>query len=216
MKLRRAALALVAATVAGSAAEAHPHVFVDARAEIVFDGDGRIAALRNIWQFDEAFTAFAVQGLDANNDGKLSDDELAPLAKVNIDSLKEYDFFTWLTAGKESFKFVTPTEYWLEFHGGRLTLFYTLPLETPAQVGPKTTIEVFDPDYFVAFTFPKQGAVGLDGAPPGCSAAYKPPGELDDKTMAVLSAIPADRPDLPPDLQQAASVLANLILVSCS
>lgn len=41
----------------------------------------------------------------------LTDDELAPLAKVNIDSLKEYDFFTWLTVDKTSFKLVTPTEY---------------------------------------------------------------------------------------------------------
>lgn len=216
MKLRRAALALIAATVAGSAAEAHPHVFVDAKAEIVFDGEGRIAALRNIWQFDEAFTAFAVQGLDADNDGKLTDDELKPLAKVNIDSLKEFDFFTWLTVGGTSFKFVTPTEYWLEFHGSRLTLFYTLPLETPAKVGPKTTIEVFDPEYFVAFTFIKKDPVRLDGAPAGCSAVYKPPGELDAATMAVIGSIPVDQPDLPADLQAAASVLANLILVTCA
>ena len=63
-----------------------------------------MTAVRNIWQFDEAFTAFAIQGLDADNDGKLSDDELAPLAKVNVDSLREYAFFTWLTAGEEDLR----------------------------------------------------------------------------------------------------------------
>ncbi len=129
--IRRAALALaglISMAAAGPAA-AHPHVFVDARAEIVFDKAGEVTAVRHIWQFDEAFTAFAIQGLDANNDGKLSDDELAPLAKVNVDSLKEYEFFTWLRLGGKKFPFVPPSEYWLEFHGGRLTLFYALAAE---------------------------------------------------------------------------------------
>lgn len=206
-----AAFLFAAATVA----EAHPHVFVDARAEIVFDSAGQIEAIRNIWQFDQAFTAFAVQGLDADNDGKLSDDELVPLAKVNIDSLKEFGFFTWMTVGGAKADFVEPTEYWLEFHGGRLTLFFTLPLTAPA-AGKAAQIEVFDPEYFVAFTFPKEAPVTLDKAPPGCQATYKPPGELDSKTMALLNSIPVDQPDLPADLQQAASVLSNLILVRCS
>ena len=164
---------LVAAT--SGPALAHPHVFVDARAEIVFDKAGEVTAIRHIWQFDEAFTAFAIQGLDADNDGKLSDAELAPLAKVNVDSLKEYGFFTWLRQGRKSFRFVPPTEYWLEFHGGRLTLFYTLPLKTPVAIHGKATLEVFDPEYFVAFTFPKKKAVTLSDAPPGCTAEYHPP-----------------------------------------
>jgi ABC-type uncharacterized transport system substrate-binding protein len=214
---RRAAYVLAAAwpLVASMPASAHPHVFVDARAEIVFDPAGEITAVRHIWQFDEAFTAFAIQGLDANGDGKLSDDELAPLAKVNVDSLKEYDFFTWLREGKKKFPFVPPTEYWLEFHGGRLTLFYTLPLKAPVKIKGKATLEVFDPEYFVAFAFPKNKPVTLDGAPAGCAAAYHPPQELTAQTMAQLAAIPVDQHDLPPELQDAAAGLANLITIDC-
>ncbi len=205
---------LLAVAMAGPAL-AHPHVFVDARAEIVFDKAGEVTAVRHIWQFDEAFTAFAIQGLDANNDGKLSDAELAPLAKVNVDSLKEYAFFTWLRQGKKTFRFVPPTEYWLEFHGGRLTLFYTLPLKTPVAIHGKATLEVFDPEYFVAFTFPEHKPVTLTNAPPGCEAAYHPPQMLDAKTMAELSSIPVDQHDLPPELQDAAAGLANLISLQC-
>jgi ABC-type uncharacterized transport system substrate-binding protein len=197
------------------AAAAHPHIFIDAHAEIVFDGSGKITAIRDIWQFDEAFTAFAVQGLDANDDGKLSDAELEPLAKVNIESLKEYDFFTWLSVGKQDFEFVTPTEYWLEFYGGKLTLFFTLPLKAPVAVGPQTTLEIFDPEYFVAFTFAGDNPIKLDGAPAGCTALYRPPAALDASTMAELSAIPADQHDLPPELENAASDLANLIRIEC-
>jgi ABC-type uncharacterized transport system substrate-binding protein len=207
-------IALAGVALISAPAAAHPHVFVDARAEIVFDAAGKISAIRNIWQFDEAFTAYAVQGLDADGDNKLTDAELKPLAKVNVDSLSEFEFFTYLSIGDTGEKFVPPTEYWLEFHGGRLTLFYTLPLKTPVTPGPNTMLEVFDPEYFVAFTFAAD-PVTMDNPPPGCKAVYHPPQELDDKTMAILGSIPADQPDLPPDLQQAASVLANTITVEC-
>lgn len=196
-------------------ASAHPHVFVSAKEEIVFDSEGRMTAVRHIWQFDEAFTAFAVQGLDANNDGKLSDEELQPLAKVNVDSLKDYNYFTNLKADGKHVPMSLPSEYWLDFHSGRLTLFYTLPIRTPVLPGKQTTLEVFDPEYFVAFDFIKDAAITLTGAPAGCKAEYRPPHELDDKTMSMLAAIPADQHDLPQDLADAASSLASLIVVSC-
>ncbi len=206
----------VAFLLAGTAgANAHPHVLVDARAEIVFDPSGKMTAVRNIWQFDEAFTAFAVQGLDTNDDGELSDAELEPLAKVNVESLQEYDFFTFLTVGGKNISFRPPEEYFLQFYSGRLTLFYTLPLKTPVAAGKGTTLEVFDPEYFVAFNFVEDTPIALVDAPAGCDATYQPPHELDAQTMAVLSAIPADQHDLPPALQDAAAGLASLIRVAC-
>lgn len=213
-RLGLAGLALGGMLLPG-AALAHPHVFVDAKSEIVFDEYGRIASVRAIWQFDEAFTAFAVQGLDANNDGKLDDSELAPLAKVNVDSLKEYDYFTWLTIDGVEVKLKPPEEYFLQFHGGRLTLFFTLPVADPAPVKGETRLEVYDPEYFVAFSFVEDRPIALDHAPRGCAAVYHPPRELDASSAAVLAAIPADQRDLPPDLAQLTNGLANVVTISC-
>ena len=51
------------------------------------------------WRFDEGFSAYALQGLDTDRDGKYSADELAPLARENVELLKDFDFFTSLSVG---------------------------------------------------------------------------------------------------------------------
>jgi ABC-type uncharacterized transport system substrate-binding protein len=214
--VRAFAFAALALPLTGGIAAAHPHVFVDAKAELVFNPQGEITAVRHIWQFDPEFTAMATLNLDANNDGKLDEKELEPLAKTNMDSLKEYDFFTYLLVGRKKEAFAAPTEYWLDFHNQQLTLFYTLPLKTPLALKGEATLEVYDPEYFVAFTFIKDNPVTLDGAPPTCSAVYHPPHELDAQTMTVLSAIPYEQHDLPPDLLEAARSLANVIELKCA
>jgi ABC-type uncharacterized transport system substrate-binding protein len=194
---------------------AHPHVFVDARAEILFDAQGRMTDIRHVWEFDPAFSAFASQGLDKNGDDKLSTKELAPLAKTNVTSLKYYGFFTHLSVAGRQLKLKFPDRYFLRSKGSRLTLYYQLPLAVPTRVGRKTTLEVFDPEYFVAFTFAKTAPITLYHAPAGCHAEYHPPHPLDATIMAKLAAVPASQHDLPPALRDAAAGLANLISVEC-
>jgi ABC-type uncharacterized transport system substrate-binding protein len=205
---------LLAAALAVPAA-AHPHVWVTAKAEIVFNGQGEITGIRHIWQFDPDFTAYATLNLDTNNDGKLEASELKPLADTNIDALKEYDYFTFIYVGTKRIAVAKPTEYWLDFRGGRLTLFYTLPLAKPLKAAGDIMIEIGDPEYFVAISFVKGKEVTLDGDPAGCVANFRPPHALDQQTMTTLAAIPASQHDLPPELVKAASLLSNVVNLRC-
>jgi ABC-type uncharacterized transport system substrate-binding protein len=205
----------IAGCVLSFAADAHPHVFVDAKVDVVFDASGRVSAVRNIWQFDEAFSQFAIEGNDTNGDGDLSAGELQSLAKINVESLEEYGFFTHLTIGDADAPLRPPTVYGLAFDGSRLTLSYTLPLSAPVAVNSETRLEVFDPQYFVAFAFSAQTPVTLVDAPEGCSAAHHEPGELDSSTMNVLSQIPMDQRSLPLDLAEATKSLANYVVFRC-
>jgi ABC-type uncharacterized transport system substrate-binding protein len=197
-----------------SEAGAHPHVFVHSKAVVVFGKDGLMTAVRNVWEFDQAFSAFSVQGLDANGDGRLTTDELKSLARTNVDSLKQFGYFTHLDVDGARAAFREPAEYGAEMNQGRLTLSYTLPLKAPLAVGRTTVLDVFDPAYFVAFTF-AENPIALEGAPKGCVAEYHPPKPLDPDTMAALGRIPLDQHDLPPDLVEPASTLANIISIEC-
>ncbi|PTW63286.1 ABC-type uncharacterized transport system substrate-binding protein [Breoghania corrubedonensis] len=197
-------------------AASHPHVFVEARSELVFDKEARLVSIRHVWRFDPAFTAFAVQGLDANGDGVLTHDELQPLAKVNVESLKEYDFFTYLSVARKDQKFVDPSEYWLDFSDGRLTLFYTLPLAKPVAVaGKKTILEVYDPSYFVDFSMTKQDPFVLSDAPAGCGLSTHFAGKPDPALAAELAQIPADVRDLPSQFMTETSTWSNEAILNC-
>ena len=94
-----AVLAVAACAGLAGAAHAHPHVWATVRSEIILNADHQITGVRHSWTFDEFYSAMAVQGLDTNGDGVFSAKELEPLAEVNIKSLKDFDYFTFVHIG---------------------------------------------------------------------------------------------------------------------
>lgn len=164
-----AGLALPWLVLANERAIAHPHVFVAAETEVLYMPDGSISGIRHRWSFDEGYSAFAVQGLDKNNDGKLTSDELVDLAKVNVESLHEFGFFTVAKANGRKQAFAPPVDYNLAYDGKVLTLTFTLPLKAPASASKSFGLEVFDESYFVSFAWAEgEKPVKLSAAPTGC------------------------------------------------
>ena len=168
----------LAALAAATPAKAHPHVFVVVKSEMVFDKDGKIGAIRHAWQFDEFYSAFAVQGL--GKDGKPpTREDWAPLAKVNVESLAEFGYFTMGKVAGKPVEFGEPRDYWLDEGADKLvTLHFTLPLTVPASAARAFNLQVYDPTYFIAFDFDDKEPVVLAGAPAGCSAKINKPGPL--------------------------------------
>ncbi|MEM6616201.1 MAG: DUF1007 family protein [Pseudomonadota bacterium] len=210
----RVFVSLIAFFGACGAAIAHPHVFIDSQSRLIFGAEKTLSAVAHKWVFDEAFSAFAVQGLDENRDGIYTREELVELAQVNVDSLAEFDFFTFLDLGETPIDFTTPIDYWLDHDGSRLTLNFTLPLADPINLDGRTAqIQVFDPTIFVAFFMDQEKAATIEGAIDGCRSIYEGVEERDidastnftDDFLASLDAV-----------DEFAAQFAEVVKISCT
>ncbi len=207
----RTLLAAMAVLMLAASADAHPHVWVTMHSEVVFGPDGSITGVRHHWAFDDMFSVFATQGLASKEKGKFTREELAPLAKVNVESLKEYDYFTYVTADGKKVPLTDPLpDYWLDFNDSILTLNFTLPLKTPLKA-KEVKVEVYDPTIFVDFEWAKDSPVHFAGSSP-CKADVVKPREMTYAEGKALSSIPADQVNT---TMAWGAMFANKILVHC-
>lgn len=179
--IHRGASALALLVAGATGASAHPHVWITYETTVVYE-NGALAGFDHVWTFDDMYTSMAVQGLDKNGDGAYSREELAELADVNMQGLKDFDYFTYAKLGAASVKMAAPKDAWLEHKNGILSLHFRLPLEKPVLAEAEGfSFAVYDPSFFIAFEPEKTDAIKLAaGAPPGCKAEIAEPKTSED------------------------------------
>jgi ABC-type uncharacterized transport system substrate-binding protein len=197
-------LALGAAT-----AQAHPHVWITARSEVIYAPDGSISGVRHAWTFDDMFSTYALQGLETKTKGVYSREELAPLAQTNVESLKEFGYFTFARADGKKERFLEPVDYFLEYKDSLLTLHFTLPAKAPFKA-KQTALEVFDPAFFIDFKFAEKEPVKLVGAPADCKMAFQRPNDGTAATQKLN-----ENNFMSGDNSNYGAMFANKIMVEC-
>jgi len=205
------ALGLASATPA----LAHPHIFIDAELDIVFNGNGAVSELRHRWTFDSLFSTWAVQGLDSDGDGTVSPAEMQELAEENVSGLSEYHFYTFAGDGQRDLDFRGVGTPSMSFANDRTTLSFAVAPETPYFVRPDFEIAVNDPEYYVAISFRAPQDVKLIDAPAGCSAVLHPPQELSPELEDQLYALGPDVTQLPEGLANAMRGVQGAIALDC-
>ena len=167
-------------------ARAHPHVVVMVTSEVIF-ADGKVAGIRHHWTFDDMYSAFVTANL--GEDGKdPTTKDLQPVAQTNVESLKEFDYFTVSKTNSKKTVFGDPKDYSMTFDGKdkTATLHFTVPLAEAVQ-SKLFVFQIYDPSYFVAFAFDKGEPVKLLGAPQGCSLSVSKPKALDSEESKKLN-----------------------------
>jgi ABC-type uncharacterized transport system substrate-binding protein len=204
--------------VAATPAVAHPHLFATMETALLTSSQGLITGMRIRWNFDETYTQFSLEGLDLNNDGAYSNDEIAPLTKENISSLVESKYFTKALQNGQELAQAAVTVYGQDMIDGKLSLWFELPFATA--VDPKSgafEARVYDPDFFIAFDYMPEKPPLLEGAlPSGCAMALKPLPTTEelDQTRSMLADKPQDwQPEQPTDF---GSLFAQPLTVACS
>jgi ABC-type uncharacterized transport system substrate-binding protein len=169
-------LLLLAGALGPGVAQAHPHVWISAASQLIYAPDGTITGVRHAWTFDDMFSTYALQGIEAKTKGVYSREELGPLAQTNVESLKEFRYFTFARADGKKQTFEEPVDYFLDSKDGVLTLHFTLPLKTPVKA-KQLTLEVFDRTFFIDFTYADKDPVTLVGAPAACQMQFQRPND---------------------------------------
>ncbi len=142
---------------------AHPHVFAEARLEVVAGEDGMISELHNIWRFDEVFSSTVLMEFDKNADLVLDADELARIGDTVQISLAENDYFMAVTLDGKDIDIGKPDTITVDYKDGQLLMFFALKPVVAMPIKGKMTFGVYDPTMYTAIDFPTDQDLVLVG-----------------------------------------------------
>ncbi|MFV0295714.1 MAG: DUF1007 family protein [Hyphomicrobiaceae bacterium] len=134
---------------------AHPHMYFDSTAQLVIDGEGRLARIHVVFLVDELNTLYTLTQLGARKrtHGRLSAAEKVKVEHSVYKGFTHYDFFTHLADGNGTIALEKPGTMKVAMHGGRLGIAFDVPLAKPIDVaGRQFALRLYDPTYFTAIT----------------------------------------------------------------
>lgn len=208
-------------TAPGGPAQAHPHIFINAGATLVFDDEGRLGAVRIIWSYDSLFSMLVVEerGLDADFDGVLSPEEAEQLSGFDMNWIEGYEGDSYLLDSTGTRVGLSPPLEWdAAYADGTVVSTHLRALETRVPVGNEPVIlQLYDPTYYTAYEI--NLPVRVENAPEGCSAeVYIPdPAEATDELMAAMQEFAAsDDPFLEEDFPAVGAMFAHEVRVICA
>lgn len=144
-------------------ASAHPHIFAEARLEVVADESGAVSELRNVWRFDELFSSSVLLDFDKNTNLKLDPEELSEVGKVVLESLSEYNYYTTITEDGKNIAVSKPDVINVDYQDGQLLMFFAVKPGEAMPLKGKLTFGVYDPTMYTAMDFPTDGDMVVIG-----------------------------------------------------
>ncbi|HVP18591.1 MAG TPA: DUF1007 family protein [Spirochaetia bacterium] len=164
MILRRSALALVFAVAAASAAFAHPHVFINNKMTLLFDGKV-LKGLTFRWAFDDMFSEMILTDFKPDVDGNFSARVTGQIKSGAFDNLENYHYFLAFLVGKKPLKKIRIEQFTPSVvEGKQLVYSFFVPLDLPVSAEEQTVrVTVYDDTYFVAFDLMHADDVAVKG-----------------------------------------------------
>jgi ABC-type uncharacterized transport system substrate-binding protein len=194
----------------GRPATAHPHAWIDLRSTVVLDSGGLVVAIDQEWLFDEFYTLFVLDGLEEQKGDK--DKGLLELARVNLENLRPYGYFTDVRANDTKIELGSVTDFETGLRDDRLWLRFKIPLERPLDPRKdKIRFAIFDPTYYIEILHLKDDVIAFQGGNSGaCSGRILLPNPSKE---AVLLASALDRGAKPDETLGA--LFAETVVVEC-
>lgn len=205
--------------LAAGAAQSHPHVFIDAGLEFVFDTEGRLAAVQVVWVYDEFYSLMAVAdyGMDPGFTGELTDDERTELARIYSSWIPDFEGDLYLRAGGVPVALSGPLNTVADLREGRIVIAHRRALVERTVVGSDPLVaQVYDPSYYTAYKVAAQPQIRGRG---DCTVEVIAPdfSQAEEVLSAALSEMLAETADfdIEEDFPAVGGDFAEEVLLTC-
>lgn len=148
---------------------AHPHIFAEARLDVMVGPDRIVQSLRHVWRFDEFFSSTVLLQFDRNKDMTLNAEELADVSHTIHDSLADYNYFQLVTANGSDVAMKPPPELMAYTEDGQLIVLFESKPKKPLKLEGTVDFGVYDPTFYTAIDFMKDSYLAVDTLPAGCT-----------------------------------------------
>jgi len=169
--LRTTGLSLGVLTLSATAAAAHPHVFAEARMEIVVGKGGTIEALRHVWRFDELFSSMVLLDFDDNANLKLEPEELEEVGNVVRRSLADFNYYTAVSQNGANIPIDRPERIHVDFRDGQILMFFVVSPSQEMSLNGLLSFGAYDPTMYTALDFVSDTDLVIDGEATACTRA---------------------------------------------
>lgn len=148
---------LLLVTFLPSAVIAHPHVYIDAGLELVYDDQGNLTGMNVEWAYDEFYSLLIIEdyALDPDGDSILTPEESELIQGFDADWVPGSAGGLYLYANGQPVELAMPQNFTAEYRDGRLISRHFRPLVHPLPGDEAFRIQVYDPEFYVDFSIPK-------------------------------------------------------------
>ncbi len=130
---------------------AHPHVFIEAKLDFVFDGEACVGFWQE-WTFDAVFSMELRYNFDADRNASFSKAEQEDIHDGAFINLRRYGFYTLLRRGSTRSSPTSVENFSASLSDERAVYRFFVPLEDNNYIG-SFSVAVFDTTYYSAVRY---------------------------------------------------------------
>lgn len=159
-------LALITAGFAAlpAIAFAHPHIYAEARMDIIESDSGTVSEVRNLWRFDDMFSASVVMDFDNNSNLTLDDNELSEIGATVLESLAEFDYYTYVTVDGKNVQMEKPDKIHVTYDNQQVIMFFSIKPKTELAINGTLSFGAWDPTLYTALDFANDMDLTTEGS----------------------------------------------------